>query len=242
MTVRGEVSYKVKRAVLILRQFTIGQIADVTALDHQGVETVVHRLVREGVLVRADETVRIPSQRGRPRQLYALAEDPAQIQKLRVSVEAFEFREDPLLTAQRKPESPHYFQAVSKLDTLEEQGVLEPSPDVLEEIAEQLAFARRYEAMLEDGVEVTTAYLDFEQARLEFLQGDATEGERLLAQARSVFQDLGLGEQVRFLNEYASLPDIMGLELKRRSTYTDSTLPNEETCGILWLSRLLEVR
>jgi len=207
MTIRGEVSYKVKRAILILRQFTIGQIADVTELDHQGVETVVHRLVREGLLVRTEETVRNPSQRGRPRQLYALAEDPAQVQKLRVSVEAFQFREEPLLISQRRPESAHYLQVVSKLDTLDamemKQGSLESSPDALEEIEQQLAFARRYEAMLEDGVEVATAYLDFEQARLEFLQENTAEGERLLSQARSVFQDFGMGDKVRLLNEYA---------------------------------------
>ena len=199
MATRGEVSYKVKRAALILRQFTIGQMADVTGLDHSSVETAVHRLVRAETLVRA-EVERKPS-RGRPRQRYALAKDPAQIQKLRMSVEAFQMQEPPSHAAQYKPESPHYLQALSQLDTIEQEN-LDPSSELLDEIEQQLAFARRYEDMLEDGVEVSTAHLDFAQARLEFIQENTSRGEQLLARARAVFQGFDLDAQVRLLDEY----------------------------------------
>ena len=201
MTTRGEASYKVKRAILILKQFTIGQIADMTGLNHESVETIVHRLKDEGILVATEDVIRTASKRGRPRQLYALVDAPTEIEKLRVSVEAFEVGESLSRIAQRKPDNVHYLQAVAKLDAMETGA--EPSPEALGEVERQLAFADRYESMLEDGLELVAGYFDFQQARLAFQKGDVAKGKKLLAQARSVFQEHGIHEQVRFVDEYA---------------------------------------
>ena len=202
MAVWGEVSFKVKRAITFMERFTIGQLADTTGLEYQSVETVVQRLLKEGYITQAKS--RQPERRkrvGRPRQIYALADDPEMVKRLYSSIEAFQIEEALTAAPDRKPSSAHFDAAVSIIDSLE-AGEKETSAALLNEAAERLAFARRHEEMIEEGIEVASAYADFQQARLELLRGNEDETKRLLAQARAVFQESEIDEQVRLVDDY----------------------------------------
>lgn len=238
MTAQGEVSYKVKRAILILREFTVGQLTDVTGADHSSVETVVQRLLDDEILVRKEEVVRVPAKRGRPRQFYALSENPELARRLNASVEAFQVGSSLLAVRQRKPESALYLKAVSTLDALEQES-LEPVPELLREVEQQLTFARRYEAMLEEGAELADAYLDFAEARLANLQGNITDSQRLLAQARSAFQDHELGDEVRHVDEYTMAGALRReLSLLSAASYKSEMQPTRRQEPLLSISGL----
>jgi len=202
MTVWGEVSFKVKRAMTFMERFTIGQLADMTDLEYQSVETVVQRLLKEGYITPAKP--RQPERRklvGRPRQAYTLADDPEMVKKLYSSIEAFQVEEALTAAPDRKPSSAHFDATVSIIDSLE-AGEKEISAASLNEAVDRLDFARRHEEMIEEGIEVASAYTDFQQARLEFLRGNEDETKRLLAQARGVFQESGIDGQVRLVDDY----------------------------------------
>ena len=211
MTVWGEVSFKVKRAITFMERFTIGQLADTTGLEYQSVETVVQRLLKEGYITQAKS--RQPERRkrvGRPRQIYALADDPEMVKRLYSSIEAFQIEEALTAAPDRKPSSAHFDAAVSIIDSLE-AGEKETSAALLNEAAERLAFARRHEEMIEEGIEVASAYADFQQARLELLRGNEDETKRLLAQARAVFQESRIDGQVRLVDDYEITMALKGL-------------------------------
>jgi len=211
MAVWGEVSFKVKRAITFMERFTIGQLADTTGLEYQSVETVVHRLLKEGYITPAKP--RRPERRkrvGRPRQIYALADDPEMVKRLYSSIEAFQIEEALTAAPDRKPSSAHFDAAVSIIDSLE-AGEKETSAVSLNEAVDRLVFARRHEEMIEEGIEVTIAYADFQQARLEFLRGNEDETKRLLAQARAVFQKSRINGQVRLVDDYEITMVLKGL-------------------------------
>jgi predicted ArsR family transcriptional regulator len=202
MAIWGEVSFKVKRAITFMERFTIGQLADMTGLEYQSVETVVQRLLKDGYITQAEP--RQPKRRkrvGRPRQTYALVDDPEIANKLYASIEAFQIEEALIAAPERKPSSAHFNAAISIIDSLEAEEE-EISAASLHEAAEHLDFARRYEEMIEEGVEIAHAYVDLQQARLEFLRGNEDETRRLLAQARSVFQENGIDGQAKLIDDY----------------------------------------
>jgi predicted transcriptional regulator len=202
MAIWGEVSFKVKRAITFMERFTIGQLADMTGLDYQSVETVVQRLLKDGYITQAEPRQPERGKRvGRPRQVYALVNDPEIEKKLYSSIEAFQIEEALTAASDRKPSSAHFDAAVSVIDSLE-AGEKEISAVSLDEAAERLDFARRYEEMIEEGIEVAHAYVDFQQARLEFLRGNEDETRRLLAQARSLFQENGIDGQAKLIDDY----------------------------------------
>jgi DNA-binding MarR family transcriptional regulator len=172
MAVWGEVSFKVKRAITFMERFTIGQLADMTGLEYQSVETVVQRLLKEGYITQAKP--RQPERRkrvGRPRQTYALLDDAEIVKRFYSSIEAFQIEEALTVATDRKPESAHFDAAVSIIDSLEAEE-REISATSLNEAAERLDFARRHEEMIEEGIEVANAYADLQRARLEFLHGN----------------------------------------------------------------------
>ena len=202
MAIWGEVSFKVKRAMTFMERFTIGQLADMTGLEHQSVETVVQRLLKDGYIIQTEP--RQPESRkriGRPRQTYALVDDPEIAKKLYASIEAFQIEEALTAAPGRKPSSAHFDAAVSIIDSLE-AGEQEISAASLDEATERLDFARRYEEMIEEGIEIAHAYVDFQQARLEFLRGNEDETKRLLAQAKAVFHESAIDEQVKLIDDY----------------------------------------
>jgi len=202
MAVWGEVSFKVKRAITFMERFTIGQLADMTGLEYQGVETVVQRLLKDGYIIQAKPRQREGRRRvGRPRQTYTLVNDPEIRKKLYSSIEAFQIEEALTAASDRKPSSAHFDAAISIIDSLEAEE-REKSDASLSEATEHLDFAKRYEEMIEEGIEVAHAYVNFQQARLEFLRGNEDETKRLLAQARAVFQENGIDEQVKLIDDY----------------------------------------
>jgi len=202
MAVWGEVSFKVKRAITFMERFTIGQLADMTGLEYQGVETVVQRLLKDGYIIQAKPRQQEGRKRvGRPRQTYTLVNDPAVRKKLYSSIEAFQIEEALAAAPDRKPSNAHFDVAVSIIDSLE-AGEKEISAASLNEATEHLDFARRYEEMIEEGIEVAHAYIDFQQARLEFLRGNEDETNRLLVRARAVFQENGIDGQVKLTDDY----------------------------------------
>ncbi len=202
MAVWGEVSFKVKRAMTFVERFTIGQLADMTGLEYQSVETAVQRLLKEGYIVQAKPQQ--PENRkkvGRPRQTYTLADDPEIIKQFYSSIEAFQIEEALTAAAGREPDSAHFAAAVSIIDSLE-AGEKEISAASLNEAAGHLDFARRYEEMIEEGIEIAHAHIDFQQARLEFLSDNEDEARRLLAQARVTCQENGLDGQIKLIEDY----------------------------------------
>ncbi len=211
MVVWGEVSFKVKRAITFMERFTIGQLADMTGLEYQSVETVVQRLLKEGHITQAKPRQLEGRKRvGRPRQTYALADDPEMVKRLYSSIEAFQIEEALTAAPDRKPSSAHFDAAVSIIDSLE-AGEKETSAVSLNEAVDRLDFARRHEEMIEEGIEVASAYADFQQARLELLRGNDDETKRLLAQARSVFQESRMDGQVRLVDDYEITMVLKGL-------------------------------
>jgi len=203
MAIWGEVSFKVKRAITFMERFTIGQLADMTGLEYQSVETVVQRLLKDGYITQAEprELERRKKRVGRPRQTYALVDDLEIAKRLYTSIEAFQIEEALTAAADRKPSSAHFDAAVSIIDSLE-AGEEEIAAASLDEASERLNFARRYEEMIEEGIEIAHAYVDFQQARLEFLRGNEDETRQFLAQARSVFKENGLDGQVKLIDDY----------------------------------------
>ncbi len=202
MAVWGEVSFKVKRAITFMDRFTIGQLADMTGLEYQSVETVVQRLLKEGYITQAKP--RQPERRkqvGRPRQTYALVDDPEMVKMFYSSIEAFQIEEALAVAPDRKPSSAHFDAAVSIIDSLE-AGEKEISATSVNEAAERLDFARRHEEMVEEGIEIASAYADFQQARLAFLRGNEDETRRLLDQARALFQRNKIDRQIELINDY----------------------------------------
>jgi hypothetical protein len=202
MAIWGEVSFKVKRAITFMERFTIGQLADMTGLEYQSVETVVQRLLKEGYITQAE--LRQPERRkrvGRPRQMYALVDDPEMVKRFYSSIEAFQIEEALTVAPDRKPSSAHFDTAVSIVNSLE-AGEREISATSLNEAVDRLDFARRHEEMIEEGIEVANAYADFQQARLEYLRGNEDEAKRLLVQARAVFQENAIGGQVKLIDDY----------------------------------------
>lgn len=211
MTIWGEVSFKVKRAITFMERFTIGQLADMTGLEYQSVETVVQRLLKDGYITQAEP--RQPERRkrvGRPRQVYTLLDDPETAKKFYSSIEAFQIEEALTAAPEREPSSAHFGAAVSIIDSLEAEEK-EIAAALLDEAAERLDFARRYEEMIEEGIEIAHAYVDFQQARLEFLRGNEGETKRFLAQARAIFQESGIDGQVKLIDDYEITIALKGL-------------------------------
>ncbi len=73
----GEVSIKVKRAILLTERFTVGQISHITGIKYQSVETVIQRLLKGGMIAKVDFdnlvlSEKATSKQGRPKQYYTL--------------------------------------------------------------------------------------------------------------------------------------------------------------------------
>jgi hypothetical protein len=202
MAVWGEVSLKVKRAMTLMEDFTVGQLADMTGLEYQSVETVVQRLLRGGFVVESEPRHKGGQKRvGRPRKVYSLIDDPAMLKQLHSGIEALRF-EDAVRTApDRRPSSAHFDAAVAIINSIE-AGEEEANRASLEKGATLLAFAKRHEEMLEEGIEISHAYVSFQQARIEFLRGNKESARQFLTAAKATFAENELHEQVRIADDY----------------------------------------
>ena len=186
MVLSGEVSYKVRRAILLLRTFTIGQLTDITGIKQESVETVVQRLMKEDIVVHADPVrpTEKTTKKGRPRQYYCLNERKRD--EFGRSCETFTQlqRLDSLRLEQ--PQNPHFLKALSLIRASEESGgkITDLSID---EISGELSIARKHEEIIEGNNELVMAHIDLAAARLEVLSGDFRESVGYFERAFEVF-------------------------------------------------------
>ncbi len=194
MTVSGEVTFKVKQFIAARERFTIGQMAKLTGLNRKSVETVVQRLVRDGYVVKSRETAP-GTGRGRRPLYYTLAADMEKRKELVNGVGVFQSGAVPVRV---HPLSANYIGTHNMLDELEREPDAPDREARLAKIEKHLELAA-FEEGLEDGEEGTTvvrAYLLRERARVAALRHQWPRAESLLSQARAIFQEHGLGEEV----------------------------------------------
>jgi Mn-dependent DtxR family transcriptional regulator len=222
MTILGEVAIKVKRAILLTETFTVSQIADVTGVKYESVETVIQRLQRDGFLIKADNTFSkdsTVSKRGRPRQYYTFA-DSTKVKVIRDTIDVFFTERSFVEPSKAKPQNPHFVEAISLINSLEKSGN-EIAPELQKDIESELALSREYEEMIEEGNEIAVAFNDFAQARLEYLKGEKDDAEELLRKAKSVFQKYKISEE-NLIDEY-----LISSKLKRASFNAKKAIENE---------------
>lgn len=224
MTILGEVAIKVKRAILLTEKFTVSQIADVTGVKYESVETVIQRLQRDGFLIKADNITTFSkdsmvSKRGRPRQYYTFA-DSTKAKVIKDTVDAFFTERSFVEPSKNKPKNPHFVKAISLIDSLENSGN-ELSPELQKDIESNLSLSREYEEMIEEGNEIAVAFNDFAQARLEYLKGEKEDSEELLRKAKSVFQKYKISEE-SLIDEY-----LISSKLKSASFNATKAIENE---------------
>ncbi|MBF0463993.1 MAG: hypothetical protein HQK88_10775 [Nitrospirae bacterium] len=191
MSIFGEVSIKVKRAILDTGVFTVSKIAMMTDSSYTGVESVVRRLLKDGIIEKTEVLYDkvMPDgtnvTKGRPKQHYKIAGREMFV-RIRDEVETF-FRtyDVPGELDKEEPENPHYAYVVSNLRELEE------APDKINDetisiIEEEILFARKSESIFNEHNEITFAYIDFLQARFEFLRNDFKKGNELADKAYEI--------------------------------------------------------
>lgn len=194
MTVSGEVAFKVKQFIAARERFTIGQVAKLTGLNHKSVETVVQRLVRDGYVIKSQETMP-GTGRGRRPLYYTLTADMEKRKELASEVSAFQPRAVPVRV---HPLSANYIGAYDMLDELEREPDVPDHEARLAKIEKHLELAAFEEGLedREEGTAVVWAYLLRERARVAALRHQWPRAESLLNQARAIFQEHGLEEEV----------------------------------------------
>jgi len=196
----GEVSLKVKRAILLDDKFTVAQIADLTGLKYESVETVIRRLLKEGILTKAEKAIPFQPQKGRPRQYYTFTSEEAK-QKLKREVEAFLLEETLVHPKREVPKNPHFVYANSLIRAVE-KGEKELTDELIKEIHINLKLAREYEEMITPNPEIAFAHIDFLQARFKYLKEEYEEGEKLLKRAKEVFKKYGMIKEEKEIDEF----------------------------------------
>lgn len=204
----GEVKFKVRRNVLLLREFTIEDLVQVTGSNPESIRTEVQRLRQEEFVL----SERRPGQR---HVLYRLSDDPEKRLELSKSIEAFY----PKPTTRRTPPQPTsrlYQAAVTTLDQAEKEKGPEQKK-LLEEASHQLKGAWHTEGASR-APELVQAHILREQGRLARLQGKREQAEKLLRQAKEIFARDGLESDVRLINQHLTY-----LEARRRGEITGAT-------------------
>jgi DNA-binding MarR family transcriptional regulator len=194
MTVPGEVTFKVKQFIAVRERFTTGQVTKLTGLNRKSVETVVQRLIRDGYVVKSQETAP-GTGRGRRPLYYTLTTDIEKRKELVNEVSAFQPGGVPVRI---RPLSANYLGAHDMLDELEQEPDAPDREARLAKIEKHLELAA-FEEGLEDGEEgtaVVRAYLLHERARVAALRHQWARAESLLNQARAIFLEHGLEEEV----------------------------------------------
>jgi DNA-binding MarR family transcriptional regulator len=211
MTVPGEVTFKVKQFIAVRERFTTGQVAKLTGLNRKSVETVVQRLVRDGYVIKSGETAP-GTGRGRRPLYYTLTADIEKRKELVDEISAFQPKAVPVRI---RPLSANYIGVHDMLDELEQEPDAPDCEARLSKIEKHLELAA-FEEGLEDGEEgtaVVQAYLLREKARVAALRHQWARAESLLNQARPIFQEHGLEEEVDKLEGITA-----GQELERTLT------------------------
>lgn len=206
MSSRGDVSYRVKRAVGFIPRFTIAQLADATGLTYEQVEQVVRRMKDHEIVGTVDEAeFRGPEGEyvrrvGRPRKIYALTEDRTKRNEFFASLEAIESAVRLGSASERRPSTVYYEAALEIIRALE-SGEEEPLESRMHEAASLLEYGWRYEGLIPEGAEVAQAYYDLALGQLRALTGEHEVAQNLLRRARETFDNAGLGTEVRMVDE-----------------------------------------
>lgn len=194
MTAPNEARFKVRHYALLLEEFTVSQIVELTGLKSPSVRTEVQRMKRDGFVTSSRQKAQ---GRGGPPCVYKLTDDPEARLALSRSVEAFYVETAPRPVEPRRPASRHFFEAVQLIQGLVSHRVEESGRHAaIEEAAYHLEFARREEGVGREGTEIVGAFLNREKAKLEAVQGNIAEAERLFRQSLAAFQDAALDDEV----------------------------------------------
>lgn len=212
----GEVTYKVKRAIWLARRFTIAELVNLTEMGRESIESVVQRLVDEGVVKPTGENAG-GGGRGRPSQYYDLVDDPIRVAGLVRSIEAFEVNSGQL--PPRQPMSVYYLEAVDQLTRIE-QARRRPTANEVAELEGKLESARQFEKLLERDLDVALAHLDAVAGRLAAAQGRLREAIKLFEAARTVFERARLTEETQQVR--ARLLAVEALNARPRVSHSDN--------------------
>jgi len=202
----GEVSCRVKRAIVFHERFTIAQLTDSTNLTYEQVEQVVHRLVNRGDVRRlapgesTEAEQEVERRVGRPCARYTLTSDPVRRAEFLADLEAMAAAARLELAPSRRPNTPYYSAALQAIETAEAckgQGWSLR----LKEVEEFLTYGREYEALIPEGLEVVQVYYDLALARLKALGGQFAAAEHLLEQAGEALTRAGLEEEAHQVAE-----------------------------------------
>lgn len=221
MALLGEASIKVKRAILLAEEFTVSQIAHTTGIKCESVETVVQRLLKDGVLTKvifakAIETGMPAAKRGRPKQYYTFA-DKSKIKMIRDSVDAFSLEHSVVEPDKEKPSNPYFVKVLSLLDSLETSR-MELTNDLSNEIEDNIRISREYEELVDENNEIAMAHIDFADARIKYMQGESDDAEDLLIKARNVFRKYEAPEETA-INEYLLSAKLNWLAIETRRVF-----------------------
>jgi len=231
MAAPNEVKFKVRHYALLLEEFTVSQIVELTGLKSPSVRTEVQRMKREGLVTASRQKAR---GRGGPPCVYRLTDDPEARLALSRSVEAFYTETAPRPVEPRRPASRHFFQAVQLIQDLISQDVAESQRDAaIEEATYHLECTRREEGVGREGTEVVGAFLNRERAKLAAVQGNIAEAARLFRQAIDALQAAALYDEAeRVYSDWLCILLRQQIETARTS----------ETLGLLHTVELLKQR
>ena len=194
MMAPNEVKFKVRHCALLLEEFTVSQIVELTGLKSSSVRTEVQRMRRDGLVTASRQKAQ---GRGGPPCVYKLTDDPEARLAFSKSVEGFYIETIPRSIEARRPASRHFFQAAQLIQDLLTRKVEDSELDaVTEEAAYHLEFARREEGVGREGTEIIGAFLNREMAKLEAVRGNFAEAEGLFRQSITAFEDAALQDEV----------------------------------------------
>ncbi len=190
----GEVIVKVMRAILISKQFSVAQIADLVGVRFDSVETVIQRLLKDGILAKIDKGIgpSVGAKKGRPIQYYFVQDNKINI--LQNRLDAFSIERSLAEPRKNKPNNQHYLKALSIIESIE-SGKATITDELCQEASVNLGLSRDYEAVVDDVSDIPAAYIDFAEARLEYLRGEREDAEELLIKAKEVFNKHKLPEE-----------------------------------------------
>lgn len=180
----GEARFRVRRAALLLREFTVADVVRSTGLNPDSVRTELQRMRRDGLLTSRPHPEKPKRRGGRP-HLYRLTDDPEARLALAESIEAFY----PTPPPADKPTSRHYLVARRMLSRAQrvEGGERER---LLADAEHELAMAEQAEggSRIPESV---GAYLEYERALLQWLRGSATLDSATFDELRDAFRGIG---------------------------------------------------
>jgi len=194
MAAPSEVKFKVRHYALLLEEFTVSRIVELTGLEGPSVRTEIHRMRRDGLVTASHQKAQ---RRGRPPCVYRLTDDPEARLALSISIEGFYVENTPRSVEARGPSSRHFFEAVQLIQDLLRRGMEDDDLGAaIDEAAYHLEFARCEEGVGREGTEIIGAFLNKEMAKLEALRGNLAEAEGLFRQSIATFQDVALHDEV----------------------------------------------